>query len=488
MSKSLLKSDLGKSISSGYALFLMNNVVALFLTPYMLQFISKEEYGFYVLCVDFLAWIGFLEFGTSKVLESKAGHLIARSETSKLRTSFNSAFYFQLVIAVLIIPVYYFLVHAGISSKSVPHLNVILILFSLAAGLSVFRNLFSAVIIASKKIHLDNRIQLMMNVLNYALVLSLTPFIGVIGLAIINLLVVILILIRSNYRLKQLFPDFHIAREHFDKQELKALFGQGIYFSIGSIATLVLVKMDSFVIAREFSLKQVASFYITIKLFALFQKVVQLFINNFRPHVAQLYGKSDFKHIQFVYEFVGRISISISAVGIAVILFINHVFIHYWVGDSFYLGEAFSIFYGCWIFLDLVTIPARTVLSAALFQLNYQSAFRVLEGGGRIVALILLIPIIGLNSLPLSSMLATFLFGILFFTFQMNRFLNQRAFTTGILPLFISFLVTASAISLFVTDQLFFFPFLISAIGFVLIGTLLFQFKSKLKQLNSFIH
>ena len=109
MSKSLLKSDLGKSISSGYALFLMNNVVALFLTPYMLQFISKEEYGFYVLCVDFLAWIGFLEFGTSKVLESKAGHLIARSETSKLRTSFNSAFYFQLVIAVLIIPAYYFL-------------------------------------------------------------------------------------------------------------------------------------------------------------------------------------------------------------------------------------------------------------------------------------------------------------------------------------------------------------------------------------------
>ena len=75
-SKTIFKSDLGKSISSGYLLFFINNIVALFLTPYMLQFISKEEYGLYILCVDFLAWVSFLEFGTNKVVESKAGHLI----------------------------------------------------------------------------------------------------------------------------------------------------------------------------------------------------------------------------------------------------------------------------------------------------------------------------------------------------------------------------------------------------------------------------
>ena len=424
--KKVLKSDLGKSISSGYLLFLVNNVVALFLTPYMLQFISKEEYGFYILCVDFLAWVGFLEFGTNKVIESKAAHLIANENYEGLNKTFNSSFFFQMLIGLLIIPFYFFLINIGISKNKLDHLYIIIAIFAISAGLSVFRNLFSSVIIASKKIHLDNRIQLAMNVLNYSMILLLVPFVGVLGLAIINLVAIILMLVRSNYRVKQLFPSFKINRSFFDQNELKSLISHGVYFSLGSVATLLLLKIDSFIIGREYSLELVASYYITVKLFMLIQKVIEMAVNNFRPHIAHLFGKKEFEKIKLFYELILFSVICISTLSVTVIIFINRYFVELWVGKGFYIGDLFTLLFGYYIISNLITLPSRIVLVSSLYKIKSLNFSRVFEGIFRIGLILLLLKSTSINILPITSILSIFTFGILFFHFQLRDYFKKH--------------------------------------------------------------
>lgn len=422
----ILKNDLGKSISSSYLLFFLNNIVALFLTPYILKFISKEEYGLYILCIDFLAWVSFLEFGTNKVVESKAGHLIAKGELEKLNISFNTSLFFQILISIVIFPLFFSLIYFGVDKPNIPHLTLIIIVFSISASLSVFKSLFSAIIIASKKIHLDNRIQLVTNVLNYLLILLLVPFIGVLGMAAITLLTALIMLYRSNYRIKKLFPEIHISFKNFRKEELKSLFSLGLYFSLGSIATLLLTKIDSFVIGREFGLETVASFYITIKLYMLLQKVFQIFLNNFRPHISQLFGKNDFRAIYEIYKVMFSFTFGFAVIIIALFTLLNEWFVNLWVGKEFYISDEFSFIFGLCILVDLLTIPSRIVLVSSLFEIKKQSYLRALEALGRMLFLVLFISKLNLIALPYSLLFSSFTFGLLFFGFQMYKYFKNN--------------------------------------------------------------
>ncbi|WP_313420148.1 lipopolysaccharide biosynthesis protein [Sphingobacterium multivorum] len=481
--KRVFSSDLGKSISSGYLLFFLNNVVALFLTPYMLRYISKEEYGLYIMCVDFLAWVGFLEFGTSKVLESKAAHLIAQNNFNNLNTSFNTSLFFQIVVSIIIFPLFFSLIYWGVDKPNVNHLEIVIILFSLTASLTVFRNLFSSVIVASKKIHLDNKIQIFTNVLNYILILLLAPYIGVVGLASITLFTLILMLIRSNFRVKQLFPQIHISFRSFDWDELKKIFSLGFYFSLGSIATVLLLKIDSFVIGREFGLATVASFYITIKLYTLLQKVFQILLNNFRPHIAQMYGKMELGRIKDLYFVMFYGAYSFGILGLASVQIINQFFIKHWVGKTFYIGDEFNTFYGVWILLDLLTLPSRIVLNSSLVGIKSLSYARLAEAFTRIGIIFLLLTSNGLNILPISSILACLIFGISFQVYLMKGYFeikNTRFILSNILP--VAFIL-AILFSLYMFKQVFYFKYLFFFAGLVFVMTYLYRYSKRIRSL-----
>ncbi|WP_394676745.1 lipopolysaccharide biosynthesis protein [uncultured Sphingobacterium sp.] len=481
--KRVFSSDLGKSISSGYLLFFLNNVVALFLTPYMLRYISKEEYGLYIMCVDFLAWVGFLEFGTSKVLESKAAHLIAQNNFNNLNTSFNTALFFQIVVSIIIFPLFFSLIYWGVEKPNVNHLEIVIILFSLTASLTVFRNLFSSVIVASKKIHLDNRIQIFTNVLNYILILLLAPYIGVVGLACITLLTLILMLIRSNFRVKRLFPQIQISFGSFDWNELKKIFSLGFYFSLGSIATVLLVKIDSFVIGREFGLATVASFYITIKLYSLLQKVFQMLLNNFRPHIAQMYGKKEFLKIKELYFILFYGAYSFGILGLAIVQIINQFFIKLWVGKTFYIGDEFNTFYGIWILLDLLTLPSRIVLNSSLVSIKKLSYARAAEACIRIGIIFLLLSSTGISILPISSILACFIFGISFQVYLMKDYFkikDAKFVISNILPVVLILIVS---FLLYFINQVLYFKYLFLFAGVIFIVLYLSRYLKRIKSL-----
>jgi O-antigen/teichoic acid export membrane protein len=477
----LLKSDLNKSIFSGYALFFMNNVVALFLTPYMLKFVTKQEYGLYILCVDFLAWVGFLEFGTSKVVESKAGHLIAKDNQLGLIAMFNSSYYFQLFIGLLIIPIFYFSVKLGIGESQIEHTNLIILLFSVSAGFSVMKNLFSALIIASKKVYLDNSIQFFINVLNYILVLSLTPFIGGLGLALISLFIIILTLIRSRFRILQLYPYLSTSIKFFDSNELKSLFSNGIYFSLGSIATVLISKIDSFVLGKYMGLEMVTSYYISIKLFILAQKFIQILYNNYRPYISNYYGKGDFQGIRLFYNTTSWFLYSISTVLIAITIYINQIFVTFWVGKEYLMNIQFSILFGLFILLDLYTLPSRVVLVSSLFKIRSQSFLKILEGLVRISIVFLLIDIIEQDVLPFSSLLSGFIFGNLFFFHQIKLYFKENGGEKPFPFIFISMINLGIVLVLLLLKLNPYIPFLLLIIGSIM---LIYSFKLELENLK----
>jgi O-antigen/teichoic acid export membrane protein len=366
------------------------------------------------------------EFGTSKVIESKAGHLLASDDKQGLNRIFNSSFFFQLVVGILVIPLFFLAVYFGLRENSIRNQNFIILLFSFSAGLSVFKSLFSSVIIASRKIYLDNSIQILINLINYSLVLLLTPMLGGVGLAIITLSVSLMVLVRSKRRVHLLFPFLGISKNNFDYRELKSLLSNGIYFSLGSVATILITKIDSFILGKYVGLEVVASYFISIKLFILVQKMVQILYNNYRPYISFFYGKSDFDSIKLFYTTTSWFLYGISITLIAMAMMFNSYFVTLWVGKEYLLQQKFIILFGIFILLDLFTLPSRVVLVSTLYDIKHQSFSRIAEGCSRLLIISLLLNSISFLSLPLSSVISIFVFGNVFFHFQLSRFFKTN--------------------------------------------------------------
>jgi O-antigen/teichoic acid export membrane protein len=484
----LFKTDISKSIFSGYALFFINNIIALFLTPYMLQYVSKEEYGLYILCVDFLAWVSFLEFGTSKVIESKAGHMIAQEKKHDMNVMFNSSFYFQLLVGILVAPIFYTAVKFGIKETGVPNMELIIILFAISAGGTAFVKIFRSYIIASRKIYLDNSIQLFINILNYTLVLLLTPILGGLGLAIINVVVVTLILIRSNFRLKQLFPFIKNTRSLFDKKVLMSLFNDGVFFSLASIATVLITKIDSFVIGRNIGLEVVGYYYITIKLFVLVQKLIQILYNNYRPFISIFFGKGEYENIKFFYKTSSIVLVAVASFAISSAMLINKYFVTFWVGEEFLLNNNFIVLFGMFILLDLCTLPSRIVLVSSLYKIRNISIARVVEGFTRLGIVLVFFQKIELDILPLSSVIVTFLFGTLFFHFQIKQYFKNYKLELNNIITYASLLLVTVCLTMYTLNSSAYFPLVLLVLSILFLSyAIFFQFNNfkKIKQLVS---
>ena len=467
--KRFFSSDIGKAIGSGYFLFFLNNIVALFLTPYILRFVSKQEYGLYVLCIDFLSWMMFLEFGSSKVIESKAAHLLAANDENGILRAFNSALFFQLFIAILIIPIFYILVTTGLSNNNIPNFQVIIIIFSFSAALSVVRSIFSSMLIASRKIHIDNKIQVFINVLNYALILLLIPYVGVWGLAGISLLVAGLILIRSYKRVFYLFPYLHISVKNFSKAELKTLLSQGIYFSIASIATLLITKFDSFFLGKTYGLETVTKFYISIKIIAIAEKLFSTLINNLRPYISKFYGQNKIIKIYSFYELSVPVLLALSFIIFPFLMLINETFLKLWVGADFFIGKRFIILFGLYTILNILALPARIILTSTLYKLKIHSLLRVFEGALRLSIILLFIKNLQIIVLPLSSLISSLLFGFISLHLILKSFFTSHSI--GIENKYLYFLMVT--LVLIIGDQvlynLAYTPFLLLFFGSLLI-------------------
>jgi O-antigen/teichoic acid export membrane protein len=281
-----MKSSLFKSISSGYLQFVVSNLIALVLTPFILRRVTNAEYGLYVVSLDIIAWVGLVQFGAASVLGPKIAAFLGKGDTHRdqINRMSSTAFYMQLLYALagmlLFFVVSNYLVDPGsLVLKSGRQFSLIL---GLCAFFAILNQVFSAMIIATKRIYLDSLVQIMATALNAVLIVLLIGRLGLMALAYVLLISNVLVLIRSYFLVKRLFPGLVLSLKLFERRDLHFLFGNGVYLAVGGLSMLLISRFDNCIIGKMLSLEAVTYFYITGKLFYLLNQILSRLINNFR--------------------------------------------------------------------------------------------------------------------------------------------------------------------------------------------------------------
>ncbi len=473
-----------KSISSGYLIFLLSNFIALFLTPFLLKYLTKEQYGFYILCVEVAAWGSVLSLGTPKVLGPLVTMGLSKGNTNRIQYLFNASFWFQLCISLMAIPVFFMLLDrntpefSGESSGRFFFITVI----ALTASLKLLSQQFDEMIKATKKIFISNRIKLILLILNTTLTVFSVLFFGINGLFFSMLLGGVVGVLLQYFKMQVLYPSISVSLHSFRLPYFKAIFAKGVLFTVAGLSGVAILKIDHFVLSKFWGLEMVASLYISLKLLVLSEKLIELFFNNFRPYVASWFVSVETDRIVEYYNIWNVFMVIFSTIVMSFVVLIDRYFVTLWVGDEFYIGNSIVFSYMLFYLTRLSMLPSRILLTSTLSKIGALTVGRLVHAILRVAILIFAVDFFGLHLLPLSNFLLLFFTGLLLqLVLVKRRFMSSRDWPW---EMAVSLLLPLSLLLGFVkVDSLPFFLFGVVVVALLFLLTLFYAYRGKLIRL-----
>jgi len=382
-------------LATGYIASISTVLIGLWLVPFALNYLDREQYAIFALTGDFLVWLSLLELGISAGLNVHAAQLTGKPDQEKLNRLASTTFYSQLVVVAVLI-----IIGIGLSFifpniiNAPPDLRTpsiqIMLLMVLSQSISMSTKTFSVLLIAHQQIYVDNLIRLGLVVIRTIItVVLLVSGFGLISLAVGSVIATIITSALAVWRAQRFLPDLQIKRTLASWSELKSLLDLGIWFSLGGLAGMAILHMDRIVTSRVVALEAVTTLTLTGRLYLLSNSYLDQITNTARPMLGKLFGKNDKTKALELYRNFFLISTGGALIAGIGLWTGNQTFVEWWVGNENYGGRLidtallFNLIVNCWV------LPNRAVLSSAKI-VKPQTLSRLVEGGFNILFSILL--------------------------------------------------------------------------------------------------
>jgi O-antigen/teichoic acid export membrane protein len=406
-----------KGLATGYAATLATILVGLWLTPFTLRFLDREEYAVFTLASDLLMWLGLLDIGITSGLSVQAAQLSGRPDSDRLNRLASTAFFTQnlVVLAILLV--------GGTMAFGFPHFfpvrpdlhhatSVLMGMIVVGSAITFSTKTFSALLVANQQIHIDNLIRLALVATRTVLtVVFLKLGWGLYSLAFANLSATIITSGAAVLRTFHLLPCLQVRREFASWELLKNLGNLGIWFSLGGLAGIIITSLDRIVAAKLISVEVVTTLSLTGRVYALFGGLLDQITNTARPMLGQMLGEQKIQDAERVYRHLFALSTG-SAVVIALSLWAgNEAFVTRWVGAPNFGGSLVSMALALNLVVHSWILPNRAVLSAAMV-VRPQTISRLIEAVLNLTLSVFLGRYMGLIGIILSTSIAAVLTSI----------------------------------------------------------------------------
>lgn len=421
----MFRSSYFKSLLSGYLRTFLQIAIAIFLTPFILKFITKAEYGSYSLAQSSILLLSLINFGFGGALNVFAAR---NNEDNKLVSNYASiTATFQILLGILglvlgIVLSFYFTDWFNIELKNNLQIQAVVIIFSLGFFVTMVSQTYTSLLTAYRQIHIDNIIGIFTMVLNSLLVVVFLYFgVGILGMAIAVLFTQTVSTFLSIYRVKKYLPNLNVKYFRVDKYRFKEMFQLGIWFFVGSISTIIIEKFDQILTGKLVGIETVAILIITAKLFELVRVLIYSISNNFRPYLGKMVGEGEILKAYNYFVLLRKISIVSSVFLACIIIYINKVFVEFWVGLEYYGGDILTIALGFNLIYYSWKLPNRAFLTSNLV-IREQSSYGIIEGAINLFSSYFL----GLKYGLLGIISGTFISGFIFQLFIYGILLHKK--------------------------------------------------------------
>lgn len=465
-----MKKQIIKNILFNILNFIVNALIGIMLTPYLIKHIGVVAYGMVPLALFITSYVGVL---TQSLTASVNRHMIEALHTNdykKASVIFNTALILMMVLIIFSSAIFAWPIFNISRIISVPDylLNDTIFLFLcvlLGFFLSLISSIFAVSMYANNRIDMMQVINIIKNIVKLCTILILFDLgqyrLSSVGLGIVfsELIALIIFILYS----RRIVPYISIKPALFDIVAVKKLSGLGGWLIADQVGVILLSKMDLIVVNKTFGSNYGGRYSIITQFSDLFRSMAGLVGGALGPVMMILHSKSEHTEMVALTKIFMKFMSLTMAVPVIVLCVFSKEIITLWIGPHYDDVAQLSWYIIFPLIINLGTIPLFSI-NIAMNKIKIPSISNIIFG---VLGLILSIMLIktehfGLEGIAIGFVVAT--------TFKNSLFMPLYAAQILRLP-HMTFLLAHLRTLLFATV---FTLFLFLIKGFISISGVLF--------------
>jgi len=473
--------QLKAGIILSYLLILLNTIIGIFLTPFMLKSLGQSQFGLYQLIGAFVGYMTILDFGLGNAVTRYVAQY-RQQQDKKSESNFLAMtliMYCIISFSAVIVGIILYFNLGNIFANTLTHQEMsqaktmfIILLINLVITLP--GNIFNATINAYEKFVFNRGFTLFRLLLRVLLLILLLKMgFNAISIVILDTAINIVTIIVNIYVCKK-YLIVKVKLFKFDKKLIDEVFKYSIFIFLNMIFDQLIWRVPSTIIGIKISTVAVAIFSVGMQFSGLFMQFSSAISGVFLPKVTKMVtaGESNKVLTDFMIK-AGRLQGIILLYIYIAFLILGKQFILLWVGDGYKEAWITALMVMSGLLIPLIENSGLSILQAMKKHQFYVIIYLIICTFN-IITTIFIIDYTGITGAAMMTMLGFFLgHGIFINWYYHNKIgLNMIRFFKevfkGILPVSIISGVIMYYITIYIKINSW-VMFLISGIIFTLI-------------------
>lgn len=326
-----------------YASVIINTLVTLIFTPFLIRSIGQSEYGLYSLVSSIIGYLTVLDlgFGDAIIVYTSKYHSQQKfDEEKKLHGMFKVIYTIIGIIAAVLGIILYFNVDLifgqTMSSMELQKAKIMMLILSFNLFIAFSFSIYSAIVSAYEKFVFQKILSLLSTVLKPLIMIPLL----ILGFKSISLVLVITALnvlsSISNYIFCKKRLRINVKSEKFDKKLFKEIFSYSFFIFLNVIVQKVNYSVDHFVLGAVSGTIAVSIYSVAGQFSNLFRNIASSCSNVMLPKISKMISR-DASDEELSNEFIklGRLQWYVIFLILSGFIIFGKQFILFWVGDSY---------------------------------------------------------------------------------------------------------------------------------------------------------
>lgn len=364
-----------------YVVIILNTVVGLLYTPYMLRMMGQSEYGLYSLVASVIAYLTVLDLGFGNAIVRYTAKFRAEKKTEEQYEMFGMFFLLYLVIGIIAFGIglgLYFNVGTlfgnTMTAVELDRARIMMLLLVANLAFTFPMSIWGSIIQAYEDFVFQKSLNIFRIILNTAVMICLLHF-GYKAVAMVvvqTIFNVLTLVLNFIYCRRKLNIHIYFKFKHFHWGFLKEVAIYSFWIFLNAIMDRVYWSTGQFVLGATVGTAAVAVFAIAIQLEGMYMQFSTAISSVFLPKVTAMVATNrSRKEISDLFIRTGRIQYIVLAYILSGFIIFGRQFIELWAGAGYTDAYIISL-----LFFIPLTVPLIQNLGITILQARNEMKFR----------------------------------------------------------------------------------------------------------------
>jgi len=366
---------------SNWTPLVVNIIIHLLLTPYLISQLGKKGYGIWALVGSFIGYFGLLRLGVGSGIMRYVPFYIGRNDHKAASEIINTGLSMFLLAGLVIFSVSMLLAEPiARFYKAGPELAALVRILGLAAAIECPMRIFGAGLRAQEKWVAANFADIVGGVMQ-ALGLAGCIYLGygLVEMGYVTLATTAFSLILMTVIFIKLSPAIHLQVSMVRLSHVPELTVFGLFTTVITLAYSLSLQSHKLIIGKLISLEAVAVYAVAAPLVDRVRRIVWAPFQVAWPRFALLDGENNHREVSSLFYKATRYSNILSSGTILLILVAGPSFIRLWVGEGFEAAYPVLTILGIGCLIE-TSLYANSSLLGGTGRQGTQALFAGIEG------------------------------------------------------------------------------------------------------------